>query len=197
MNNHPSHHARRSSARSRTKLLIWSVCVLLLTRGALAQSKKDPLTEKQIEEVREAGVEPLIRIKLFVGYVEDRANAIQAIEKDVHAQNRDARLHTLMDEFTRLADDLQDNLDAFNQDHADLRKPLKELVEKSTVWTGILNDAKPSPQYDFVRKTALDANGSVHDAAKQVLAEQETYFAEKKKADKEAQKKADKESETR
>ena len=197
MNHDPFSRARQFPARSRRKLLIWSVCLLLLTGGALAQSKKDPLTEKQIEEVREAGDEPLIRIKLFVGYVEDRANAIQAIEKDVHAQNRDARLHTLMDEFTRLADDLQDNLDAFNQDHADLRKPLKELVEKSTAWTGILNDAKPSAQYDFVRKTALDANGSVHDAAKQMLAEQETYFAEKKKADKEAQKKADAESETR
>ncbi len=197
MNHDPFGHARQFSTRSRRKLLIWGVCLLLLTGGALAQSRKDPLTEKQIEEVREAGDEPLIRIKLFVGYVEDRANAIQAIEKDIHAQNRDARLHTLMDEFTRLADDLQDNLDAFNQDHADLRKPLKELVEKSTAWTGILNDAKPSPQYDFVRKTALDANGSVHDAAKQMLAEQETYFAEKKKADKEAQKKADKESETR
>jgi ABC-type transporter Mla subunit MlaD len=183
--------------RSRTKLLTWSVCIFLLTAGTWAQSRKDPLTEKQIEEVREAGDEPLVRVKLFVGYVEDRANAIQAIEKDAHAQNRDARLHTLMDEFTRLADDLQDNVDAFNQDHADLRKILKELVDKSAVWTGILNDAKPSPQYDFVRKTALDANGSVHDAAKQLLAEQETYFAEKKKADKEAQKKADKESETR
>jgi ABC-type transporter Mla subunit MlaD len=102
-----------------------------------------------------------------------------------------------MDEFTRLTDDLQDNMDAFNQDHADLRKVLKVLVEKSAHWTTVLNEPKPDGQYDFLRKTALDANQGVHDAAAQMLAEQETYFAEKKKADKAAQKKAEKESETR
>ena len=102
-----------------------------------------------------------------------------------------------MDEFTRLSDDLQDNLDAFSQDHADLRKALKVLVEKSTGWTSILNAPKPSAQYDFMRKTALDANQSVQEAAVQMLADQEKYFAEKKKADKEAQKKAEKASETR
>ena len=177
-------------------LLLLAGC-LLLTSPVFAQSRKDPLTEQQIEEVREAGDQPLQRVQLFIGYVDARATAIQALDKDTHSQNREARIHTQMDEFTRLSDDLQDNLDAFSQDHADLRKALKVLVEKSTGWTTILNAPKPSAQYDFMRKTALDANQSVHEAAVQMLADQEKYFAEKKKADKEAQKKAEKESETR
>jgi hypothetical protein len=61
----------------------------------------------------------------------------------------------------------------------------------------VLNEPKQASQYDFVRKTALDANQSVHEAATQMLADQVKYFAEKKKAEKEEQKKAEKESETR
>ena len=44
---------------------VWMVLAILPLFG---QSKKDPLTEQQIEEVREAGIDPPGRIKLFVGY---------------------------------------------------------------------------------------------------------------------------------
>jgi ABC-type transporter Mla subunit MlaD len=178
---------------------IAGACLLLAISPCWSQSKKDPLTDQQIEEVREAGDDP-VRIKLFVGYVEQRTKDIHSLATTVTAQNREVRLHNLYDEFTRLSDDLQDNMDAFNDQHADFRKALKELVEKSAAWTAVLNEPKPSLQYDFVRKTALDANQSVHEGATQMLADQEKYFAEKKKAEKEAQKKAEqdeKNSETR
>jgi ABC-type transporter Mla subunit MlaD len=129
------------------------------------------------------------RIKLFVGYVEERSNGIHTLNKEAGAQNKTARLHNLLDEFTRLSDDLEDNMDNFNDEHADLRKELKEVVDKSTQWGTVLNEPPPSNQYDFVRKTALEANQSVHDAAVQMLADEEKYFAEKKKEAKEAEKK--------
>ncbi len=47
------------------------------------------------------------------------------------AQNKTVRMHNLFDEFTRLSDELQDNMDNFNEQHADLRKVLKEIVDKS------------------------------------------------------------------
>lgn len=172
--------------------------MLLVTAPCWSQSKKDPLTDKQIEEVREAGVDPPQRITLFVGYLEDRSKEIHSLATSTGAQNREERTHNLLDEFTRLSDDLEDNMDEFNDQHADLRKVLKILVEKSDAWTAVLNEPKPSPQYDFLRKTALDANRSVHEGAVQMLADQEQYFAAKKKAEKEAQKKAaQSDSETR
>jgi len=98
---------------------------MLLTAVALsAQSRKDPLTERQIEAVREAGDQPLERIKLYVGYVDDRAKEIHDINADRGAQNKPPRIHNLFDEFTRLSDELQDNMDNFNEQHADLRKVL-------------------------------------------------------------------------
>jgi hypothetical protein len=167
---------------------ITGVCMLLAATPSFAQAKKDPLTDQQIEDVREAGDKPLERIKLFVGYVDERAKEIHSINADPIAQNKDLRLHNLMEEFTRLSDELQDNMDNFDQQHADLRKVLKEIIDKTGEWTTVLNEPKPSAQYDFVRKTALDANQSAHDAAIQMLADEAKYFAEKKKEEKEEQK---------
>jgi hypothetical protein len=171
---------------------ITGVCTLLAIAPvflpAWTQSRKDPLTEQQIEDVREAGDQPLVRIKLFVGYVDERAKEIHSLNADAIAQNKNVRMHNLFDEFTRLSDELQDNMDAFNQEHADLRKVLKEIVDKSGEWATVLNEPKPAAQYDFPRKTALDANQSLHEAATQMLADQVKYFAEKKKQEKEQEK---------
>lgn len=162
--------------------------MLLATVPAFAQSKKDPLTDQQIEDVREAGDQPLQRIKLFVGYVDDRAKGIHTLNADPIAQNKSLRLHNLMEEFTRLSDELQDNMDNFDQQHADLRKVLKEIVDKTGDWGTILNEPKPSPQYDFSRKTAIDANQSAHETSVQMLADETKYFIEEKKKEKEQEK---------
>ena len=161
---------------------------MLAIAPVFAQSKKDPLTDQQIEDVREAGDQPLQRIKLFVGYVDDRAKGIHTLNADPIAQNKNVRLHNLMEEFTRLSDELQDNMDNFDQQHADLRKVLKEIVDKTGEWGTILNEPKPSPQYDFSRKTAIDANQSAHETAVQMLADETKYFIEEKKKEKEQEK---------
>jgi hypothetical protein len=167
---------------------ITGALILLAIAPAFAQSKKDPLTDQQIEDVREAGDQPLQRIKLFVGYVDDRAKGIHTLNADPIAQNKSVRLHNLMEEFTRLSDELQDNMDNFDQQHADLRKVLKEVVDKTEEWGKILNEPKPGPQYDFSRKTAIDSNQSAHETAVQMLADETKYFIEEKKKEKEQEK---------
>ena len=169
-------------------MAITGALILLAIAPAFAQSKKDPLTDQQIEDVREAGDQPLQRIKLFVGYVDDRAKGIHTLNADPIAQSKSVRLHNLMEEFTRLSDELQDNMDNFDQQHADLRKVLKEVVDKTEEWGKILNEPKPSPQYDFSRKTAIDSNQSAHEAAVKMLGDEEKYIAEKKKEEKEREK---------
>ena len=162
--------------------------LLLVVTPSWAQSKKDPLTEQQIEEVREAGDNPPERIKLYVGYLEERITEIHKLNADHIAQNKTVRLHNLFDEFTRLSDELQDNMDAFDQQHADLRKMLKEIVEKTAQWTTVMNEPVASTGYDFARKTALDSNQTAHDTATTMLADEIKYFAEQKKQEKEEQK---------
>jgi DNA-binding ferritin-like protein len=168
--------------------VITGVCVLLAAVTLSAQSRKDPLTDQQIEAVREAGDQPLERIKLFVGYVDDRAKEINSLSKDSSAQNRSARIRNLFDEFTRLCDELQDNMDNFDQQHADLRKALKTIVDKTAEWATVLDEPPPNGNYDFLRKTALDSNKTAHELATQMLDDEGKYFAEKKKEEKEEQK---------
>jgi hypothetical protein len=175
------------------KLAITGFCLLLAAIPAFAQSKKDPLTEKEIEDVREAGDQPVERIKLFVGYVDERAKAIHSINADPIAQNKGVRLHNLFDEFTRLSDDMQDNMDAFEEQHADMRKVLKDVADKSDAWGKILNEPKSSTEYDFLRKTAIDSNQSAHEAATKMIDDENKYFAEQKKEQKEREKAREKE----
>ena len=114
--------------------------------------------------------------------------AFAAIAIGITATNKTARIHNLLDEFTRLSDDLQDNMDQYDEQHADLRKVLKDIITKTDEWAKVLTEPKPSAQYDFVRKTAIDSNQSAHEAAVQMLADEEKYIAEKKKEEKERQK---------
>ena len=173
-----------------SRTLVYVTLLLASVLTATAQSKKDPLTEQQIEAVREAGDQPAERLKLYVGYIDERAKSIHTLSVDAHAQSREARLHKLYEEFTQLSDELQDNMDAFDEQHADMRKVLKVIVDKTGEWTTALNEPKPNADYDFPRKSAVDANQSAHETATQMLPQEEKYFAEQKKAAKAAEKAA-------
>jgi hypothetical protein len=157
----------------------WSLIVLLLLFAApmWAQGSKDPLTEAEAEQIRDVADQPPERIKLYMKFIEQRTSVISQIARN---PSRGATLHTLLDEFTRLADELQDNLDVYSTTHADIRKALKDVVDTSSKWPAILNLPAPDHAYDFSRKTALDAAISTSDQAKSILAEQEVYFSKEK-----------------
>jgi hypothetical protein len=165
------------------------IAVLLASVPLFAQSKKDPLNDREIEEVREAGLDPPARIKLLVGYIDERAKMIHTISSRKSAPGEAVRLHNLLDEFTRLSDDMQDNMDQFDQQHADMRKQLKVVSDKTTEWATILNEPPANSEYDFVRKTALDSNQTAHESAASMITEEEKYFAEQKRLAKEQEKK--------
>ncbi|HTD56435.1 MAG TPA: hypothetical protein VK670_13685, partial [Silvibacterium sp.] len=104
-------------------------------------------------------------------------DAIKDLGANPKAEDRKAELRARYEEFTRLSDELQDNLDTFDEAHADIRKALKELVPATQKWPDILKAASPDPTYDFSRKTALDAAESTSDQAKKLYDEQLKYFA--------------------
>jgi hypothetical protein len=151
--------------------------VLLLAPLVHAQQQKDPLTETQADQIREFGDRPNDRIKLYLKFVEERVSAIRELSVDSHENDRPAQLRAKFEEFTRLTDELADNIDSYTRDHADVRKALKAVVEASPKWPDVLRKAPTDPAYEFVRRTALDAALSSVDDSKKLLAEQETYFA--------------------
>ena len=149
--------------------------------STFAQDKKDPLSDAEVDQVREVADQPLERVKLYMKFIEQRTGAIAEISGDSRIQNKPVRLHNLFEEYTRLVDELQDNLDTYDQTHSDIRKALKQLVPASQKWLEALNKPGPDPVYDFTRKTAVEAGESLNEQAKKLQTDQEKWFAEHKK----------------
>jgi hypothetical protein len=148
--------------------------------AAVGQQNKDPLTDAESDQIAELRDQPVARIKLYQKFIEERIAAIKELGANPKAEDRKAELRSRFEEFTRLSDELQDNLDTFDEAHADIRKALKDLVPASAKWPDILKQATADPVYDFSRKTALDAAESTSDEAKQLLESQTKYFSQHK-----------------
>ncbi|HVW76248.1 MAG TPA: hypothetical protein VHB45_01455 [Alloacidobacterium sp.] len=165
----------------RWRFILASVFLLpLLALQTLPQSKKDPLNEDEVDQVREYGDRPNERIKLFMKFIEQRTTAIKQLSTDTKGGSHSAQIRAKIEEFIRLSDELQDNLDTYDQQHADIRKALKDLVPESDKWEPILQLPPPDANYDFARKTAIETVKSICDQAKTLQKDQEKYFSEHK-----------------
>ncbi len=177
---------QRRTALPRPSQMVWRWVVAALLCAALAQrspaqAKGDPLSDAEIDQVREVADQPLERVKLYMKFIQQRADAIQEMVGDSRIQNQPPKLHNLLDEYTRLVDELQDNLDSYDETHSDIRKALKELVPASQKWLAIVNKPPPDQTYDFSKKTAIEAGESLVDQARKLQDDQIKWFAEHKK----------------
>lgn len=145
-----------------------------------AQRYQDPLTSQEADKIADLRDQPNARIKLYQKFIQERIDAIKSIGPDPASEDRKADLRAKYQEFTRISDELQDNLDTFDQAHADIRKSLKDLIPATAKWTAVLNQSSGDGTDDFARKTALDSVQSTTDEAKQMYKSQEQYFKEHK-----------------
>lgn len=141
-----------------------------------AQDNQDPLTDDEVQAVRDNASHPNDRIKLYMKFIEERLTSIRELAGDPDAAHRKAQIRDKLEEFTHLCDELQDNLDTYDAAHADIRKALKELVSSTAKWPADLRAAGTDASYDFSLKTAEEAAQSATDEAKQLSAEQDEYF---------------------
>ena len=162
------------------------ILAVLLLAGPLfcialhAQRQQDPLNDKESDQIADLRDQPNARIKLYQKFIQQRIDAIKAIGPNPQEEDLKAELRAKYEEFTRLSDELQDNLDTFDDAHADIRKGLKDLVPAAAKWSDVLKQAAPDRTYDFSRETALDSAQSTSDLAKQIYESQKKYFAEHK-----------------
>ncbi len=158
------------------------VCVLifLLAAGSAvrlcAQDNQDPLSEDEVQAIRDNAVHPNDRVKLYMKFIEERLTSIRQLAGDPDAAHRKTQIRDKLEEFTHLCDELQDNLDTYDAAHADIRKSLKELVASTAKWPADLRAAGTDASYDFSLKTAQEAAQSATDEAKQLSTEQEAFF---------------------
>lgn len=154
--------------------------LLLLTAGCFArlgaQDQNDPLTEDEVQQVRDNAIHPDERIKLYIKFLGQRLDEIKHLSADPKADDNRAQIRDKFEEFTHLCYELQDNLDTYDAQHADIRKSLKDLVAATAKWPDALKVAPDDPNYDFSRTTALEAAKSATDQAKQLSIQQDVYF---------------------
>jgi hypothetical protein len=158
---------------------------LLLACGAAshlrAQDQNDPLTDDEVQQIRDNAIHPDDRIRLYIKFIGERLDAIRQLASPRASKNERAQIHDKLDEFSRLCDELQDNLDTYDSAHADIRKSLKDLVAASAKWPPLIGGLPQDTTYEFAQKVALEAAQSAVDEAKHLSVEQDVYFDVNKK----------------
>ncbi|MGC2620690.1 MAG: hypothetical protein WA414_16710, partial [Acidobacteriaceae bacterium] len=134
---------------------------LLLAVGCVArlyaQDRNDPLTDDEVNQIRDSKIHPDERIRLYIKFIGERLDAVRQLTADRHAPDSKAQIRDKLEEFTNLCDELQDNIETYDEAHADIRKSLKDLVAATNRWPDTLHAVPPDPSYEFSEKTALDA----------------------------------------
>ncbi|HXY77955.1 MAG TPA: hypothetical protein VEH47_04030 [Candidatus Acidoferrales bacterium] len=164
--------------------------VLLIAGGsaAAAQRHRDPLTQSEIDQIRDASWEPRERLKLYVDFARARLVKLEQIRADPKTKDRAQQTHDLLDDFQLLYDELNDNIDTYVDRKDDIRKPLKLIIDADTEFQAklrALKDAagvKPeeSQQYEFVLNNVLETVDTSSEDHKKLLDDQEEEAKHKK-----------------
>ncbi len=153
--------------------LVWSLLVVHL---AAQQQKREPLTEKQQDQIAEAGIDPVARVNLYVKFLNEESDTVKGLIPRAKSSARLRRIDDELQDFAALMDELGDNLDVFSQRKADIRKSLKGLNASIARWQQVLRDLPSEPAFELSLKEAIDSSNDLADQAKQLTADQEAYF---------------------
>lgn len=170
--------------RSRVSFASAAILLLLVTTIASAR-RRDPLTEAEADQLREASLEPYKRLKLYIKFTDARLESIDQLRSDPkQADGRGKKIHDLLEDFTALMDEVNDNLDQYQgrplskDDRKDFHKGLKEVIDACDKWETHLKalqtatetdpqTQKESQDYRFALQDAQDAVKSSAEAARE------------------------------
>jgi hypothetical protein len=165
--------------------------VLLFACTGAAQRHRDPFTQPEIDQIRDASWEPQRRLALYVGFARSRLVALEQMRSDPKVKNRALETHDKLDDFLLIYDELNDNIQTYIDRKNDIRKPLKTVIDADTEFQAklrALKDAADVPaaeaaRYEFVLTNALDSVDSSVDDHRKLLAEQDEAAKHRKKSD--------------
>ncbi len=160
--------------------------ILLLILSVVASARKrDPLTEAEADQIRDVSFDPLKRLQLYVKFTQARLDSIDQLRADPkQADGRGPKIHDLLEDFTALLDEINDNLDQYEgrpmskDDRKDFHKGLKAVIAACDKWDAKLKalksaietdpqTMKESQDYKFVFQDAQDALKSTADMARE------------------------------
>ncbi|MGA3194120.1 MAG: hypothetical protein ABSD39_03880 [Terriglobales bacterium] len=174
--------------RWRTAFGLAILLVLPLHSSLSAQRRPDPLNPLEIDQLRDAMLDPDERLKLYVKFSRDRMTKLEQMRSDPKTKERGLQTRDLLQDFLTIYDELDNNIDMYFGRKNDIRRPLKLIIEADTEFQSKLralkNSANPDPaeakQYEFVLTDALDTVDSSAEDHRKTFTEVEEYMRHRK-----------------
>jgi regulator of replication initiation timing len=172
----------------------WLLCLPLLAAlcvPVFATGRRDPLTDKEVDEMREVAQLGDKRLRLLLTYARSRLLAIYQLRGDPKlAQGRGSRVHDLLEDFAAIVTELDRNIDQYADQKQDIRKPLKEIIEANADFqlklrglkeeAALPANAEEMKEWKYVLEDATDAVSANGDNARHTLEEQNVLAKDKK-----------------
>lgn len=179
-------------------LLLSVLLVSTIATAQRGQVRRDPLTDKEVDQMREYRDQPDKRVHLMIAILQKRMDELAKIEKDPKAlppAERGLKTHDLLEDITNLIDEFDDNIETFLKEEADVRKQLNEAVAVETALAAQLDAIKTADadkpwfvDFQFQLNDAIEAvNGSLK-STKDAIIEDEAILKAKKEKEKAAEK---------
>ncbi len=169
-----------------------TLCAMILAAlVSRAQHRNDPLTPQEIDQIRDSSWEPQQRLTLYVKFARARLEALEQLRNDPKVKDRAQQTHDKLDDFARIYDELNDNIDTYVERRDDIRKPLKTIIGADTEFQAKLRALKDATgvtpdearEYEFVLSSALETVDTSADDHRKLLADQEEAAKHRKKPD--------------
>ena len=165
--------------------------LIILCLPAFARGRRDPLSEKEVDQMREVAQNGEKRLRLLLTFAQTRMLAIYQMRGDSKvAEGRGARVHDLIEDFANLITELDRNIDQYANQKQDVRKPLKEIIEANADFqlklrglkeaAALAENANEVKEWKYVLEDAIDAVNSNGDNARETLEEQNGLAKDKK-----------------
>lgn len=164
---------------------------LMIALPAFGQAHhRDPLTEAEIDKIRDSAQLPDVRLKLYVEFARARLETIQKVHSDTKTTDREKQTRDALQDFLDVYEELNTNVDTFADRGSDLRKALKPVIEADTefgaklrAFRASLTNAQEARDDEFLIGSAIDGVDEGAKDHRDLLAEQEVTFKNKKKQD--------------
>ncbi len=155
---------------------IVAALLLALSPSLYAQRESPALTDAEVEQLRDSAYVATDRVLVFIQLLDQRSRSIQTLATTPRRPGREQDIHDLLEQFTSLADELNDNLDDYGPAHRDMRKALPKLLSATERWATAIKSPADNEAYTVSRKLALEAVRDLREESTRLIEEQRTWF---------------------
>ena len=142
-----------------------------------AQKGEDALSQREVDQLRDAAFVPAERIAVFTEILNTRQKRIdELLAKRRSHTDFPEDMHDVLDQFGQITDELNDNLDDFARRHRDVRKALPKLIAATERWSTSLRTVGENDSYNVVRRIAADDVKDTRQLADSLATDLEAYF---------------------